>query len=610
MKSRSSNKFITILTVLAALLCVTAAGNWNAPAFAEDNKGVDAKIELDVYYDDILLHQFTLEELKAIAAQEGNKTYEFSRFNTNVRPSFDLAKDVKGPTVRGILNAALAGHDGTSIDNIAEDQTIELRSIGETAWKEAYPDRAYNVYKAVFTREQLFKDRYCYEHGIEEQGHSWQPAQSGSYRDAKLVPAVISTEESEAGKAGRFLYGQTVPNEQNAPDCVQGMIKTRHRGEIRINSATAEQWKALENTDHGTGGTACIGDEITFDRDINAFAKNGGSRYCIYYTTDGSEPTIASNIYNYNNNGFGDSDEGINKPKIADLAEMTIKAKVMGNGRLDSEVTEFRFTGKYPVDVKITGTTEKATYDGQIHSAEGFTWTGEPAGIAGVSLIDPEAATVRETDAGVYSMGLKKEKFLLAVNNEDYQLRNVEIKDGELTILPAPLTVTTHSGKKVYDGKALTADGVIEGLIEGESATITSTGKQVDVGSSLNTYSMAWNENTKAGNYSITEKLGMLTVTAPPVAKPVIAKLSVKGRSITLKWKKAPGAAGYEIWRATNKKGKYAKVKTIKSGKTVTFKNTGLKKKKTYYFKMRAFKRVGGKTFYSTFSAVKYKKVK
>ncbi len=610
MKRIISNKFITILAVLAALLCVIAAGDWNAPAFAEDGGGAEARIELDVYYDNVLLHQFTLQELEGIAAQEGDKTYDFSRFNTNVRPSFDMAEDVKGPTVRGILDAALAGYNGTSVDSIADDQTIELRSIGETAWREEYPDRDYNVYKAVFTKEQLFRDRYCYEHGIDEQGHSWLPAQQGSYKDAKPVPAVISTEESEAGKAGRLLYGQIVPNEQNAPDCVQGMIKTRLRGEIRINSERADQWKTLENTDHGTGGIACIGDEITFDRDINAFAKNGGTRYWIYYTTDGSEPTIASNLYNYNNNAFGDPDEGINKPKIADMAGMTIKAKVMGNGRLDSGVAEFRFTGKYPVDVKITGAATEAVYDGQDHSAEGFTWTAEPAGIADVSIIDPEAAVIQTADAGVHSMGLTEEKFRITVNNEDYQLHNVEIKDGALTISPAPLTVTTYSGKKVYDGKALTAGGVVEGLIEGDFADLVTTGSQVAVGSSPNTYRLDWGESTKAGNYSIMEKLGTLTVTAPPVAKPVISKLTVKGKAITLKWKKASGAAGYEIWRATKKTGKYTRIKTIRSGKTVTFRNTGLKKKKTYYYKIRAFRSVGGKTFYSAYSAVKYKKVK
>lgn len=35
------------------------------------------------------------------------------------------------------------------------------------------------------------------------------------------------------------------------------------------------------------------------------------------------------------------------------------------------------------------------------------------------------------------------------------------IEDGQLTILPATLTVTTHGASKPYDGTALTASGEI-----------------------------------------------------------------------------------------------------------------------------------------------------
>lgn len=93
------------------------------------------------------------------------------------------------------------------------------------------------------------------------------------------------------------------------------------------------------------------------------------------------------------------------------------------------------------------------------------------------------------------------------------------------------------------------------------------------------------------------------------------AKVSISGNTtynstkITLKWKKATGAAGYEVYRATNKKGTYKKIKTITSGKTVSWTNKGLKKKTVYYYKVRSYKKIDGKTLYGPFSSA-YKKTK
>ncbi len=88
---------------------------------------------------------------------------------------------------------------------------------------------------------------------------------------------------------------------------------------------------------------------------------------------------------------------------------------------------------------------------------------------------------------------------------------------GEVTrtyqITPAKLTVTTPSASKVYNGKALTAEGTISGFVNGETAAFTTTGSQTEVGSSTNTYAIDWTGAAKQGNYTISENLGTLTVT-------------------------------------------------------------------------------------------------
>ena len=80
-------------------------------------------------------------------------------------------------------------------------------------------------------------------------------------------------------------------------------------------------------------------------------------------------------------------------------------------------------------------------------------------------------------------------------------------------ITPAPYTVTTESASKVFDGIALTAGGKVEGIVTGETYTLTMTGSQTIQGSSSNTYELTWG-TAKQSNYELkSETIGTLTVT-------------------------------------------------------------------------------------------------
>lgn len=78
---------------------------------------------------------------------------------------------------------------------------------------------------------------------------------------------------------------------------------------------------------------------------------------------------------------------------------------------------------------------------------------------------------------------------------------------------------------------------------------------------------------------------------------------------ITLHWKETAGASGYQIYRATSKSGTYKKVGTVSGKSTTSWKDTGLTKGKTYYYKVRAYGKVDGKTVYGSYSSV-YTKTK
>lgn len=129
------------------------------------------------------------------------------------------------------------------------------------------------------------------------------------------------------------------------------------------------------------------------------------------------------------------------------------------------------------------------------------------------------------------------------------------------------------------------------------------------------------------------------TVTAAPTSKPAItkkviptpcvkvvkpAKTSIKSakqnfvkkqgkktykKEVKLSWKKVKNADGYVIYMKTGT-GKYKAVKNITNGKTVSCTKKNLKKGKTYYFKIRAYRKANGQKVYGSYSGVKKIKIR
>ena len=92
----------------------------------------------------------------------------------------------------------------------------------------------------------------------------------------------------------------------------------------------------------------------------------------------------------------------------------------------------------------------------------------------------------------------------------------ITISYATLNVAQRPVTLTSASGSKEYDGKPLTNDDVIvggDGWVDGEGATYSFTGSQKIVGSSGNAFECIPNEGTNLDNYEITKQYGTLTVT-------------------------------------------------------------------------------------------------
>ena len=170
------------------------------------------------------------------------------------------------------------------------------------------------------------------------------------------------------------------------------------------------------------------------------------------------------------------------------------------------------------VIVTIIGRTDEMPYDGKEHSVFGYDVTVSNA------LYTPKKdmqfngtdadATAKGTDAGTYPMGLTAEDF--TNKSKNFSKVTFVVTDGYVKITPRPVTLTSETAGKTYDGTALEKPVVTvggDGFVEGQVKEIKATGSVTNAGSVANTITFTPNKETfKEGNYAITKTEGTLTI--------------------------------------------------------------------------------------------------
>ena len=172
------------------------------------------------------------------------------------------------------------------------------------------------------------------------------------------------------------------------------------------------------------------------------------------------------------------------------------------------------------------------------------------------------------------------------------------------TTIYAAKTVKLKATSYTYNGKAKKPGVTIK---DSKGKTISSKYYKVTYASGRKNVGKYKVTIKFTGNYSGTKTLYF---TINPV-KTSVSKLTAAKKALTVSIsKKTKQVTGYEIQYATNKKFSKAKTTTVKSYKTTKVTLKKLSAKKTYYVRVRTYKTVNGKKYYSGWSTVKYKKTK
>jgi len=172
---------------------------------------------------------------------------------------------------------------------------------------------------------------------------------------------------------------------------------------------------------------------------------------------------------------------------------------------------------------------------------------------------------------------------------------------------------TSYKTIKVYWSKVAGASG----YVVYRSTKSTSGFKAIKTITSGSTVSYS-NTNLKLGNtyyYKVrpyrtvdgSKVYGQYSTAVKQKVQPAPPAISSVKRTaynkLKITWKKVSGASGYRIYRSTSPNGTYKKIATVRSSKKLYYTDKKRTCGKTYYYKVRAYKRGGGKNHYSSYSA-------
>lgn len=260
-------------------------------------------------------------------------------------------------------------------------------------------------FKMTFTRKELLEDARYYYPGLKD-NHEYYGYIPGSPDGAVEVDAILALASVEGSDDFSLMDGS------NAPLLVMGQrwvteqtnnAFVKYVKTIEVSTATPAKWESpAAAPGAGTVATGTLVALSTSDMDGDN----------IHYTTDGSNPTYESPMYNWIKKRWWStrSDElaDINHP-IDVTGSMTIKAVAIGFGKEDSDIVSFEYEVPLLTPPALAADTDgnSAGRAVDITFTDDADWRGaindvsvNGSSIAGRYVLAPGTITI---DAGVFS---------------------------------------------------------------------------------------------------------------------------------------------------------------------------------------------------------------
>lgn len=277
--------------------------------------------------------------------------------------------------------------------------------------------------------------------------------------------------------------------------------------------------------------------------------------------------------------------------------------KCLEPGTYTAEVTAFTglYEGTINVTITVVAPTHAHQYSGKWTSDATNHWheceCGEKSDLSAHQfqwVIDREATTT--------ATGLKHQVCAIC----GYQTAPVTIPKKSaptITVKDSTITVSNKSQTTKLDVKA-DKDAKLTYKSDNKSVKVDKNGKVTIAKNFVGKATIT--VTATSGGAKTTQKV---TITVNPKGTTFRAVYNGKGRKLKAYWNRNSQVDGYQLQYGTSKNFTGCKTVTLKSNQCTGSVRTGLKKNATYYVRIRTYKRVSGKTYYSDWSKVKSFKV-
>lgn len=172
--------------------------------------------------------------------------------------------------------------------------------------------------------------------------------------------------------------------------------------------------------------------------------------------------------------------------------------------------------------VEVKANDHEWTYDGQTHSDNGFKVEKGLDKLQEINSKFTVKADVKGTVKNVSDTADGNNKVTdvkIMLGDQDvtdqFEAGVITKKDGKLTVSPKPVTLSSASVTRPYNGMELTSPEVQgkDGFVAGELKSAVATGKITEAGSVKNHIEFQLNNGFREDNYAVTLKPGTLTIT-------------------------------------------------------------------------------------------------
>ena len=202
------------------------------------------------------------------------------------------------------------------------------------------------------------------------------------------------------------------------------------------------------------------------------------------------------------------------KEKFKEFFDVSnIKVTITGKGSYTGKV-EYNYSIT-PRSLTVTAASETRVYNGESWNNETYTTKGLVEGEKPKIWVQAQSADYHVTDV-TPEKGVENHVFLQPQGTFKKENYNVDLQYGVLIVIPRPVTLTSASDSKTYDGTPLEKHevNVSKGnFVNGEGVAYKFSGSQKDAGSSDNAYEIDWDKSTaQKDNYKIENKFGTLTI--------------------------------------------------------------------------------------------------